>query len=121
MRLLFYRLVQFRRQAELSYSPCVVHTLPPIVTIDTIYTGQIIARSLIMSIVILVTTTQGEIFMSNIASTQARIEENLFAKGKILAAIYDESFNSLLVRALSNEIQRYEQEHGELPKPLPIK
>jgi hypothetical protein len=52
------------------------------------------------------------------ASTQVRIDEELFSKGKILAAIYDESFNSLLVRALAKEIQAYEEEHGELPKPL---
>jgi hypothetical protein len=54
----------------------------------------------------------------SIASTQVRIDEDLFSKGKILAAIYDESFNSLLVRALAKEIQCYEQEHGELPRPL---
>ena len=52
------------------------------------------------------------------ASTQVRIDEELFSKGKILAAIYDESFNSLLVKALEKEIQSYEREHGELPKPL---
>jgi hypothetical protein len=53
-----------------------------------------------------------------IASTQVRIDEDLFSKGQILAAIYDESFNSLLVKALAKEIQSYESEHGELPKPL---
>ena len=59
--------------------------------------------------------------MSKIVATQVRLEEDLFVRGKILAAIYDESFNSLLVRTLDNEIQRYEEEHGDLPKPLPAK
>ena len=47
---------------------------------------------------------------------QARFDEALFAKGKVLAAIYDESFNSVLVRALTNEIKRYEAKYGELPQ-----
>ncbi len=47
---------------------------------------------------------------------QARFDETLFAKGKMLAAIYDESFNSVLVRALTNEIKRYEAKYGELPR-----
>lgn len=47
---------------------------------------------------------------------QARFDETLFAKGKVLAAIYDESFNSVLVRALTNEIKRYEAKYGELPQ-----
>lgn len=49
--------------------------------------------------------------------TQVRIDEETFLKGKILAAIYDESFNSLMVRAVRNEIRAYEAEHGPLPKP----
>ena len=48
-------------------------------------------------------------------STQVRFDENTYAKGKVLAAIYDESFNATLVRALKNEIQRYEDRYGELP------
>lgn len=51
-------------------------------------------------------------------STQVRLDDDLFSKGKILAAIYDESFNSLLVRSLRKEIETYETEHGELPEPL---
>ena len=50
--------------------------------------------------------------------TQVRIDEDTFLKGKILAAIMDLSFNSLMVRAIRNEIKKYEAEHGELPKPI---
>lgn len=46
---------------------------------------------------------------------QTRFDEETFAKGKVLAAIYDESFNAVLVRALKNEIRRYEEKYGELP------
>ena len=49
--------------------------------------------------------------------TQVRIDEDTFLKGKILAAVYDESFNSLLVRAVRSEIRTYEAEHGPLPEP----
>lgn len=49
--------------------------------------------------------------------TQVRIDEETFLKGKILAAVYDESFNSLMVRAVRNEIRAYEAEHGPLPEP----
>jgi hypothetical protein len=51
-------------------------------------------------------------------ATQVRIDDDLFAKGKILAAIYDESFNSLLVKCLDKEIHAYEEKYGDLPKPL---
>ncbi|MDR3280157.1 MAG: hypothetical protein LBT23_06570 [Synergistaceae bacterium] len=47
---------------------------------------------------------------------QTRFDEDVFAKGKVLAAIYDESFNAVLVRSLKNEILRYEEKYGELPK-----
>ena len=40
-----------------------------------------------------------------------------FLKGKILAAIYDESFNHLMVRAIRKEIKHYEDVNGPLPKP----
>ena len=43
-----------------------------------------------------------------------RLDEETFLKGKILAAVYDESFNSLMVRAA---IRAYEAEHGPLPEP----
>ena len=46
---------------------------------------------------------------------QIRFDEYTYAKGKVLAAIYDESFNSVLIRSLRNEIRRYEDKHGELP------
>ena len=49
--------------------------------------------------------------------TQVRIDEETFLRGKILAAVYDESFNSLMVRAVRNEIRAYEAEHGPLPDP----
>ena len=56
----------------------------------------------------------------NIANTQLRIESDLFAKAKILAAVYDESFNALAVRLLQNAVTRYEQDHGPLPQPLQV-
>jgi hypothetical protein len=46
---------------------------------------------------------------------QTRFDEDTYAKGKVLAAIYGESFNAILVRSLRNEIRRYEERHGELP------
>jgi hypothetical protein len=49
---------------------------------------------------------------------QTRFDEDTFAKGKVLAAIYDESFNATLVRALKNEIQRYEDRYGTLPRQI---
>lgn len=49
--------------------------------------------------------------------TQVRIDEETFLKGKILAAVYDESFNSLMVRAVRAAIRAYEAEHGPLPEP----
>ena len=51
--------------------------------------------------------------------TQVRIDEPTFLKGKILAAIYDESFNRLMIRAIRNEIRNYEEVNGPLPKPEP--
>ena len=51
--------------------------------------------------------------------TQVRIDEETFYKGKILAAVYDESFNKFMIRTLRNEIHRYESEYGELPKVIP--
>ena len=49
---------------------------------------------------------------------QTRFDEDTYAKGKVLAAIYDESFNATLVRALKNEIQRYEDRYGALPRQI---
>ena len=51
--------------------------------------------------------------------TQVRIDETTFRKGKILAAIYDESFNQFMIQAIRNEIHRYEEANGLLPKPDP--
>jgi len=51
--------------------------------------------------------------------TQVRIDESTFLRGKVLAAIYNESFNQLMVEAIRHEIQKYEDEHGSLPKPEP--
>lgn len=39
--------------------------------------------------------------------TQIRLSSELFRKSKILAAIYDISFNQLMVNALRHEIQKY--------------
>jgi hypothetical protein len=49
--------------------------------------------------------------------TQVRIDEATFLKGKILAAVYDESFNHLMVRAIRNEIKNYEALNRSLPEP----
>ena len=54
---------------------------------------------------------------TNQTYTQVRIDDDTFLKGKILAAIYDESFNHLMVRAIRKEIRHYETHNGPLPKP----
>ena len=51
--------------------------------------------------------------------TQVRIDEQTFLKGKILAAVYDISFNRLMVDAIRHEIELYEEANGPLPKPDP--
>lgn len=51
--------------------------------------------------------------------TQVRIDEKTFLKGKILAAVYDISFNRLMVDAIRHEIELYEEVNGPLPKPDP--
>lgn len=55
--------------------------------------------------------------MANTIATQLRIEAELFAKAKILAAIYDESFNSFVSSLLRSAIDQYEKQHGVLPEP----
>jgi hypothetical protein len=45
---------------------------------------------------------------------QTRFDKETYAKGKVLSAIYDESFNALLVRSMRNEIRRYEGRYGDL-------
>lgn len=59
--------------------------------------------------------------MPDITPTQLRIDSQLFAKAKILAAIYDESFNSFVTRVIQAEVENYESQHGELPRPLKLK
>lgn len=54
---------------------------------------------------------------TNQTYTQVRIDDDTFLKGKILAAIYDESFNHLMVRAIRKEIRHYEAQNGPFPKP----
>ena len=56
----------------------------------------------------------------SIVFTQLRIDEDSFLKSKILASVYSLSFNAFVLRALKNEIQHYEAEHGELPKPIKL-
>jgi hypothetical protein len=52
--------------------------------------------------------------------TQIRLDEDTFLKGKILASIYDLSFNSFMIRAIKNELKNYEAEYGELPNPVKL-
>ena len=49
---------------------------------------------------------------------QIRFDEYTYSKGRVLAAIYGESFNSVLIRSLRNEIRRYEDKYGELPEQI---
>jgi hypothetical protein len=56
----------------------------------------------------------------SIIFTQLRISEDTFMKSKILASIYDISFNAFVLLSIKNEIQNYENEHGELPKPIKL-
>ena len=51
--------------------------------------------------------------------TQVRIDEQTFLKGKILAAVYNVSFNRLMVDAIKHEIDLYEEANGSLPDPEP--
>ena len=48
--------------------------------------------------------------------TQIRLDEYSYSKGRVLAAVYGESFNALIIRSLRNEIKRYEEKYGELPQ-----
>lgn len=59
--------------------------------------------------------------MASTIATQLRIDADLFAKAKILAAIYDQSFNSFASSLLTSAIEHYEAEHGALPEPLQSK
>ena len=53
--------------------------------------------------------------MSNIARTQVRFPEETYAKARVLAAIYDTSFNQFLVDILDEKIRQWESDHGVLP------
>ena len=52
--------------------------------------------------------------------TQIRIDEDTFLRGKILASVYDLSFNSFVIRAINEQIKQYEAQYGELPKPVKL-
>ena len=52
--------------------------------------------------------------------TQIRIDEDTFLKGKILASVYDLSFNAFMIRAIKDQIRQYEIQHGDLPKPIKL-
>ena len=47
---------------------------------------------------------------------QIRLDEYSYSKGKVLSAVYGESFNALIIRAIRNEIKRYEEKYGVLPQ-----
>ena len=49
---------------------------------------------------------------------QIRLDEYSYSKGKVLAAVYGESFNALIIRSIRNEIKRYEEKYGELPRQI---
>lgn len=51
--------------------------------------------------------------------TQVRIDERTFYRAKILAAVYNESFNKFMLRAIRNELDKYESEYGKLPEAAP--
>jgi len=57
---------------------------------------------------------------NSIIFSQIRIDEDSFLKSKILASIYNLSFNAFVLHAIKNEIKNYEAEHGELPKPVKL-
>ena len=57
---------------------------------------------------------------NSIIFSQLRIDEDSFLKSKILASLYSLSFNAFVLRAIKNEIQKYETEYGELPKPIKL-
>ena len=50
--------------------------------------------------------------------TQIRVDEDTFLRGKILASVYDLSFNAFVIRAINEQIKQYEAQYGELPKPV---
>ena len=53
--------------------------------------------------------------MTNFVRTQTRFPEDVYAKARVLAAIYDVSFNQFLVDVLNEKIAAWESAHGDLP------
>ena len=53
--------------------------------------------------------------MPDLVRTQTRFPEEVYAKARVLAAIYDVSFNQFLVDVLTEKIAAWESEHGDLP------
>ena len=53
--------------------------------------------------------------MPDLVRTQTRFPEEVYAKARVLAAIYDVSFNQFLVDVLNEKIAAWESAHGDLP------
>lgn len=53
--------------------------------------------------------------MADLVRTQTRFPEDVYAKARVLAAIYDVSFNQFLVDVLNEKIAAWESAHGDLP------
>lgn len=53
--------------------------------------------------------------MSQLVRTQVRFPEDTYAKSRVLAAIYDKSFNQFLVDVLNEKINHWESQNGTLP------
>ncbi len=53
--------------------------------------------------------------MPELVRTQTRFPETVYAKARVLAAIYDVSFNQFLVDVLNEKIAAWESAHGDLP------
>lgn len=53
--------------------------------------------------------------MGPVYRTQVRVPEKLFEKARVLASVYQVSFNQLVVDLLFEKINSWESVHGELP------
>ena len=53
--------------------------------------------------------------MPELVRTQTRFPEEVYAKARVLAAIYDVSFNQFFVDVLKEKIAAWEAGHGDLP------
>lgn len=49
--------------------------------------------------------------------TVARIPEDVYAKIRVMSALKQTSVNSVIVEALAEKIDRWEEKHGVLPLP----